>query len=214
MNRPWRIGGGLLLIGAVTIVGLLVYPPHLLPAWIYDLMYGWRYPQMTMVGDGQMTDFGPAAAADRFVVDLGSLDLSRAGRTTHILSDLPDETVVIGLDIRSSDPTLDVVEKGPLGTYLRLELVNGEGEVVIDERAPLENWVWSRRAGEAHRAFIYRSGTAKESRRLDVKADGGWGTYFEPRRESRYTLTTDVQPDVSLSGAFDARLLAKGGGWK
>jgi hypothetical protein len=45
---------------------------------------------------------------------------------------------------------------------------------------------------------------------VNVGADDGWGTYFTPRRDGRYTLHFAVlEPDPNLAG-FDVRLMVEG----
>lgn len=66
---PWIVYPGF-LVGVIGLALFLV-PPFLLPAPIYDSVYGWRFPQGWECGDALVTDRGPNSAADRISADLG-----------------------------------------------------------------------------------------------------------------------------------------------
>jgi hypothetical protein len=93
----------------------------------------------------------------------------------------------------------------------------------VDETAPLHEWSWSYALSQPSEAFVYRAGRAREIPReggvftyepLGVLAHGGWGSYFDPRRETEYRLTMEVlEPDAAAS-RYSVRLGARGGGWK
>ena len=48
-------------------------------------------------GDGKFTDFGPLAAIDRYLVDLGPVDLSRANKRAFRMRGLPSTELVMAL---------------------------------------------------------------------------------------------------------------------
>jgi hypothetical protein len=74
-----------------------------------------------------------------------------------------------------------------------------------------------------HQCFIYRRGLEKETRtgesssyyrRIGVKADDGWGTYFTPRRQESYNLLISVFPNENTEIAQMVNVQVIGSGWK
>jgi hypothetical protein len=181
------------------------------------------YPRTRDVGDGRLTDIGPDAASARYVVDLGPVDLSTPGKMTYQVSGLPRDEFTVGLQIHAADTSIRVKDSGPLDTLVTLTMSNEASELIVEERGPLRTWAWTYGTDRPHEAFVYRSGRAEQVpidakihtyRLLDVKADGGWGTYFKPRRRGRYTVTLQVEPGSEHAVPVEARLRMRGGGWK
>lgn len=105
--------------------------------------------------------------------------------------------------------------------HLRVE--NERGEIVIDQHAPLNQWVWSGAVSEKSESFVYARGTTCEipvaadtfrQKHDNVKADGGWGTYFTSRAEGHYTVRLKIEGLNSNPELDEFRLVAYGGGWK
>lgn len=94
--------------------------------------------------------------------------------------------------------------------------------MVIDEAAPLSEWVWRRvRLTCQHESFGYRRGVSKEIdlgdglttfKEIGLKAHGGWGTYFTAQKNAQYDLVVALQEAVPPG--FQVELVAHGGGWK
>jgi hypothetical protein len=181
------------------------------------------YPRTRDVGAGRLTDSGPDTAVDRYIVDLGPVNLSAPGSMTYIVTDLPRERLTVGLQITAADTSIVVKKAGPLDTIVVLKMLNEGGDVIIEERGILRTWGWSYWSDSPHQAFVYRGGRSEEIpikgglhtyRRLDVKADDGWGSYFSPRRRGRYTVTLEIEPGSEPTVPIEARLQMRGGGWK
>jgi hypothetical protein len=182
------------------------------------------YPRTRDVGDGRLTDKGPDAAIDRYVVDLGPVDLATPGTMTYRVSGLPrDESFAVGLQITAADTSIAVKDSGPLDTLVTLKMLNEASEMIVEERGPLSTWGWTYRRDRPHEAFVYRAGRAEKApidskihtyRRLDVKPDGGWGSIFTPRGRGRYSVTLEVEPGSEGAVPVEARLQMRGGGWK
>ena len=75
MKRRFLVGFAALLIVAIVSLAVGVYslPPQFLPESVYQLKFGGMYPASRSVGDGTLTDYGPRAGIDRYVIDLGEV---------------------------------------------------------------------------------------------------------------------------------------------
>jgi hypothetical protein len=211
------------LVVAAAAIAIVVVTPFLLPAPIYHVIYGWRYPKAWKVGDAVATDLGPRYAIDRYRVELA--DLRKPEVTTlklHVTS-LPEVELILGFDVHVSAFSEAILDAKPIRALTHLRVVNENGQVVIDHRAPLSQWVWSGAINQRSKSFVYARGDEREIpigddtvrlERAQVKADDGWGTYFVPRDDGRYTISLNIEargPGVKID---NFRLVAYGGGWK
>lgn len=150
-------------------------------------------------GDGKLTDNGIFAATDRYVLDLGPVPLKNRGEKKYRLENLPQESFVVGIEIRPAVKDLASLERKPINAVVFLSLAASDGKQVFTVEADISSWTWNL-PSTADYAFIY------------VRSDPG--TYFTPASKSGYTMTLKIlQPD-SGSLQYEARLLAKSGGWK
>jgi hypothetical protein len=176
---------------------------------------GWAYQ-----GDGKLRDSGPLASHDRYVLDLGPIDLDRTGEYTYTMSNLPADHFTIGLEIVEAAPNSSIGNRPPHPGRIRLLLETSNHEIVVSEDSALNSWIWSYMERDL-KSFLYRAGEEHWITNKDgttspvpdgVRTDGGWGTYFSPRPDITYRLTLEVleaQPQPQPT-----RLLVKGGGWK
>ena len=170
-------------------------------------------------GDGTFVDNDVTAARERYVLDLGSLDLAQVAQHRYRLAGLPNEEMVAGIEVIEAEPNVDTRPNHP--ARVRLKLETDTGQIVMLEDDSLNSWVWSYGLRDP-KSFYYRSGQSREVplragvttyQRLGQKADSGWGTYFTPSQIRTYLLTLDVLvPEASPSRP--ARLRIVGGGWK
>jgi hypothetical protein len=149
-------------------------------------------------GDGALIDNGSGAATDRYVLDLGPIDLTQRARKTFRLVGLPQSNFVVGIQIKAAaDPAL--ISGRLLNPTISLSLSDSSGTVLFSKRSSLDGWTWSVPAS-AGTAFVYG--------REDPS------TYFDAAAGAEYTLILDVvEPDQSGS-KYVAVLTAKAGGWK
>src|SRR5258706_6099567 len=105
-------------------------------------------------GDGQLIDNGPAAATDRFVLNLGPIDLARSGTRTFRLENLPEANFVTGVDISvaSGDRATNATRRA--NPVISLELSGSDGKVLFAKKSALDAWTWSVPAGGLP-AFVY-----------------------------------------------------------
>lgn len=151
-------------------------------------------------GDGKLIDNGPSAATDRYVLDLGPLDLARNAKSQFRMANLPAEVFVAGLQLTpDKNGVRQRLDKNSTSAVVSMEVMDQQGNVVLKVSKPLSDWTWSASSATST-VFVY----------------GGYGvmTSFKPERERTYTVSVDVlQPDQAAQDIL-ARLLLKGGGWK
>lgn len=174
-------------------------------------------------GDGRFVDHGPTAAIDRYVLDLGPVNLAAKGAYRYSMAGLPAVAMAVGLELADAYGDKNLSESRPVDALIEVVLLNSRGELVIRERGHLDTWGWEYSLAQQHRAFVGLSGKLQERslghgvigyERLEVKADGGWGTIFKPRRGERYSLTLSVLEPSTSARAYTAKVLVQGGGWK
>ena len=176
---------------------------------------GWAYQ-----GDGKLRDSGPLAAHNRYVLDLGPVDLGRTGKYTYTMTNLPADSFAIGLEVVEAEPNRSTGNRPPHSGRVRLLLETSNNEIVVNEDTDLKSWIWSFGRGDLE-SFLYRAGkehwiTNKDGTMStvhdEVRTDEGWGSFFSPRSDITYRLTLEVLEAQALPRP--TRLLVKGGGWK
>lgn len=154
-------------------------------------------------GDGQLVDNGASAATDRYVLNLGPIDLTRRGTKSFRIVNLPMANFVVGFEIVTLDNNvLDGNAASPTNAAnptVAIELTSLDEQVLFARQASLDAWTWAVRSGE-YRAFVYGRDEPR--------------TYFDATPNTVYTLTLKViEPDLTQS-KYTASLMAKSGGWK
>ena len=171
-------------------------------------------------GDGDLSDSGPTAATDRYLLDLGPAE---DGTNSYTLKGLPSVEFTVGL--RVDDLGLEEADAvlRQYGAQVHLTLTTADGEVVFDQAGTLADWVLTSGIHGHPDAFAYRHGDHREVpqpdgdiqvQRVGVGVDGGWGTYFKPQRDEVYRLEVTISSATDLFASHTIRLLARGGGWK
>ena len=154
-----------------------------------------KYADLNYTGDGNFTDYGRKTGILRFVLDLGSVDLSEARVSKFELKGLPEVEFVCYLRVDHPLPTLGKpkdFEAGDLVVEMSLEDENGTQ--VFSEKAPLKSWTWSGSVG-ASRSDLY---TQK--------------TIFTPKKGKVYYIK--LKNNQGNLKAPKAKILLMGGGWK
>ena len=164
-------------------------------------------------GDGTFTDFGPQTAHERYVIDLGAIDLSRPNRQAFRMLGLPSVELTMGLRQVNVSAGCDAAALGAV--RIRLDVDTEDGAVVISEEGPLSAWTSSP-------DLVYRRGSELQKPSGDgsfqivptgVRAFRGWGTYFTPKSSETYLAKFEVLDARGASGC-ESRLVLLGGGWK
>jgi hypothetical protein len=155
-------------------------------------------PVTNYSGDGTFVDNGASAANDRYILDLGPVDLTQRTQRTFRLAGLPKSNFVVGIQIKTADdPAL--ISGRSLTPTVSLSLSESASGLIFSKKSSLREWTWSvPAAGDT--AFVY--GREDQS------------THFDAVQSATYTLTLDViEPDQS-GLRYVAVLTAKTGGWK
>lgn len=165
-------------------------------------------------GDGELSDPGLLAATDRYVLNLGNIDLWKNKDYQYNINNLPEKNFVFGIDSSHKDITNDDPHSGIRDKInIKLVVTDQDGLEVINESALIKDWVWSHARGSSY-VFGYR--------RCDEEADAkgyftcveGTGTYFTPSEGKQYTVKLVVSGEERLKSELIGTLLAKSGGWK
>jgi hypothetical protein len=165
-------------------------------------------------GDGKLSDAGYFAAKDRYVLNLGDINLWKNEEYQFNIINLPDENFVLGFrasnqSITANDPSQDIRDK----VNIKIVVTDQGGFEVINESALIEDWVWSHARG-SHYIFGYH--------RCDEEADHtgyftcveGTGTYFTPSEGKQYSVKLIVSGEERIGSELIGTLLVKSGGWK
>jgi hypothetical protein len=148
-------------------------------------------------GDGRMVDNGVTAANERYVVELGYVDLTKIGSHTFRIAGLPKANFVIGLQIPVV--TTNGAEAAATTTAdVSIKLIGPTQEIIVDVAGPLSEWTWS---GPLHATsnFIYKREPLK--------------SYFDATPSTEYHLRVDVRT-VDRATGTRALVVLKSGGWK
>jgi hypothetical protein len=145
-------------------------------------------------GDGRLTDKGPSAATDRYVLDLGQVSLKAPTSATFKMKNLPKTEFVVGIELRS--PTK--LDQASVNSMVGVTLLE-DGKAIISKEAKLSEWTWSIHS-PGNYAFIY--GREQPS------------TYFTPIHGKNYELALRVKEPDRGNANYTAALVAKSDGWK
>jgi hypothetical protein len=172
-------------------------------------------------GDGKLSERA-LSPSRRFVVHLGTIDASRRTKARFGFRGLPEREFTIGLEVASSRPATGLVyELRPISPTIRMTLSDEVGRVIVSESGPLKEWEWSR-TDHGTNAFVFRRGVTRDvtvgrvahPQREGLKADGGWGTSFSPRRAGRYALTVEVLNGDPNAATYNVTVTGQSGGWE
>lgn len=166
-------------------------------------------------GDGSFVDHGPRAAIRRYVIDLGELDLTVAGRREFAMAGLPPEEFTLGLQVRARvEPEQPAVwgtrlfQTRPIPARVRLELAEVGGVVVFAKEAPLHEWTWSGSGGGPSDSFVYWRGDPGDS------STPPGSSSFRPLPGGRYRVAFSVLHPDPAAANYVVLARAFGGGWK
>lgn len=169
-------------------------------------------------GDGRFDDFD-FLATERYILDLGQINLLSQETYVFTLSGLPNEEFIIGLEIiGSSQEERHILDTKSINPLIQIVLTDESGKLVIKRKEYLKDWVWSGALNNNSRSFVYYRGERIEDsnpiQRTGFLTDGGWGTYFTPQKNTLYKLRLEIIEADTGSRPYTVTLKAKGGGWK
>ena len=64
------------------------------------------YDVSEYTGDGKLVDNGARSATDRYILNLGLIDLRKQQKYTYRISGLPEENFIAGIELTLEDPDL------------------------------------------------------------------------------------------------------------
>ena len=129
-------------------------------------------------GGGQLIDNGIFAAKDRYILDLGKIDLNVSGNYVfNIIGLPPDEEFVVGFELES-EQKIDIFSTLPNNADILVKLTENKDVTIFEARSNLSDWVWSTGSLYPNSAFIYMSGENK--------------TYFKSNKATNYKLTISI----------------------
>ncbi len=175
-------------------------------------------------GDGRLYDAGWYAVYGRFLLDLGRVETPEE-IVRYRLVGLPATELTLGLQIESLSTKEARTEAERLAVTAELRLIDERGEVVIDELAPLAEWVWTGGMSApdvsylSDSSFAYRAGRTREvptkrggvrSEKVNEKASSGWGTFFHPRTREEYSLEVRLPGGREFCERYEVRVVATG----
>ena len=148
------------------------------------------------LGDGELIDHGIIDAKYRYKLDLGYITLGDNAEYRYTASNLPIDTFVFGLQISSKD----VIESPlPINANIALTITDSGGEKIIEENAPIGDWVWTI-VRESTSTFVYR--------REDV------GTYLSVDPDEKYSIYLAITNADESGSDYEAIFIGQTGGWK
>ena len=139
------------LVALASVMLLALWPALLMPNWLYQGIYGWRYPDVRECGDAVVTDHGPRAAYNRVLVEIGEIDLGAEGVYLFSLCELPEERLVFGLALplperseASRDPVANAKASDVGGVIVEISMIDETGQPVLFHSGQLrDQWIWS-----------------------------------------------------------------------
>lgn len=155
-------------------------------------------PVSKYTGDGKLIDNGVGAATDRYVLNLGKIDLAQRGTQTFRIKGLPKINFVVGLEIVALD-SRSAIDWEALNPTIAIKLTNFDGRDLFAVEGPLTTWTWSIPSRD-NRAFVYGRDEL--------------GTYFDARSNVEYTLAIYIIDPGRIHFRHEASLVLKSGGWK
>jgi len=148
-------------------------------------------------GAGRLIDKGWADPSSRYVVELGTLDLTKPGSTTFRIAGLPSAHYVIGVQVPLPADQGRAADTGTIAD-VALQLMRVPGGQVLIITGPLRSQTWAGRPHEAS-SFVYR----KES----------YESYFDAEPGDVFELRVVVNtPDASIPPG--SKVVLKSGGWR
>jgi hypothetical protein len=149
-------------------------------------------------GDGRLRDNGPFEGLNRYIIDLGPIDLRDAGTYSYHLRNVPRIEMMVGFDVVLEDVRSVERPQRPITAVVALQLQAPDGSILVHETSPLNTWDWAERSDEPDIRFLWRSPS----------------TVFQALADGNFTLTVQViEPDTG-SLHYRTRVAAKGGGWQ
>lgn len=166
-------------------------------------------------GDGKLIDNGWGLITNRYFLELGEFDLAIASSHRFQASYLPVREFSLGIIINiegCKEPISD--------TDIQLQLIDEQGNYVINERIPISELTWGHNLhecrtmrGHIRGGYIERkmANNTVCNKPIYTGADRGNGTSFVPRSEGKYKVIVNVWPSETQKSLIAKLTLTDGG---
>jgi hypothetical protein len=173
----------------------------LLLAWAYWSLFAKLRPLSPHEGDGTFKDISWRFPYDHFgfavwgyLISFPEFDLGEDYAAEFKVANLPNigNEVVVFLAVNDPGHTIGAFKEG-LAVAWEYEVVDSEGHVVVADKRPLKDFIWSEpsRLGDTYGIYELRC--------------------FQPRKGERYTIRVRYQSDPQLR-SFKGRVYLECGG--
>jgi hypothetical protein len=148
-------------------------------------------------GDGVLTSERLRSWPDwaSYSLDLGAVDLSRAGTRRFSMARLPAKDFHVGIAVAAKDHLRSIVRQTPLDPSVAITIRAANGAVVCEATGHLTSWEWSWNPFEPHRADVWPP--AKN-------AASCWR--FRSSERAEYRMELAVTTGDPAANDFDVRL--------
>src|SRR5947208_11027797 len=82
-------------------------------------------------GDGHLIDNGALAATDRYVLNLGPIDLTQRGSKTFQIANLPEVNFVAGIEVSVTSKDRGILDKQLHNSTVLIELTDHVRKVIL-----------------------------------------------------------------------------------
>ena len=147
-------------------------------------------------GDGRMIDNGPLAATERYILNLGGVNLGKRGLSTFRMKNLPSVKFNCGIALPFPP---DARQKGWTGAIIAIRILDENGQIAWQASGPLQNWPWA---------------TRRDSTEVIAYAPDPTVGYFLPKEQSTYQVQFEVLTEDTSVSNLKASIELKSGGWK
>ncbi|MCF6226394.1 MAG: hypothetical protein L3J22_08870 [Xanthomonadales bacterium] len=165
------------------------------------VMAAWVGCDLKYTGDGHLIDNG-FRSADRFILNLGKINLNQKKSYKFKLKNLPTETFVIGFSFVFENPTEvyhQQPELRPNNAVVSFKLMDDDKVITTLNNKKIHSLTWSQPAKDKSGAFVYSRNHS----------------YFLPDNSKEYILILDVNmQNTKKEQMSTVELVLTGGGWK
>jgi hypothetical protein len=184
------------IIAVIVAIVLSFWPPGLMNDFLYQSIYGWRYPKESQCEDAVAIDYGPGESRMRYVVQLGSVELKQSVVESLTLCALPEEKLFFGMSFElAENRKVDIEREAAKSVVIAVRLYDETNNIVFEDSGSMgEDWYWT----------LYRRGNV-----AFVYGD----TAFMPDKDARYKLDFKVLSKEKHDD-FRVNIGLVGGGWK
>jgi len=145
-------------------------------------------------GDGRMIDNGPLAPTERYVLNLGEVNLGRSGLSTFRMKNLPPVKFSCGIAFPFPPGAR---QKSWAEAIIALRILDDKGQIAWQASGPLKDWRW---------------GTRRDSTEVTAFAPDPTVGFCLPKEQSTYQVQFEVlTKDGSDSNLRPSNELKSGG---